>query len=426
MHKFVTMITAAASLSAFMIGTYPAQVNAWAANYDEKAIPEYTLPDALTMNDGTKVTTAEQWNSKRRGEIVELFEDHVYGRMPPALPIRHVENYPIKEKAFEGKVRLLESTLYFSEDKTGPAIKLCIYLPPEASGPVPAFLALNFSGNHTVHTEPAIRMHTGYTRTKKVRGARGNKWPLEKITARGYAIVTACYADVDPDNKKTGTKFHDGVHVLHPEYVKGENNWATIGAWAWGMSRILDHLETLETIDAKKVTVMGHSRLGKTALWAGASDRRFAAVISNNSGCGGAALARRRYGESVLRINTSFPHWFCRKHKEYNDNEDAMPVDQHMLISLIAPRPVYVASAAGDQWADPRGEFLSCFGAGDVYRLLGADGLPEKKFPAVNTPLNGTINYHVREGKHDVLEYDWIQYLDFADKHLGTKAAEKR
>jgi hypothetical protein len=309
-----------------------------------------------------------------------------------------------------------------------PRMHILIYLPAAAKGRrVPLFLGLNFAGNHTLSPDPGIRLGSVWTRGQKrpaaeeTRGATASRWPLESILGRGYGIATAYYQEIEPD-------FDGGIQYgVRPFFFKpGQTapsaaGWGAIGAWAWALSRAMDYLETDRDVDADRVIVHGHSRLGKAALWAGAQDRRFAMVVSNDSGEGGAALSRRRFGETVADLNRTFPHWFCANYKQYDGREDALPVDQHMLLALIAPRPLYVASAEEDLWADPRGEFLSLVAAGPVYRLLGKQDLGTDRMPAVNQPIQTTVAYHVRTGKHDITAYDWEQYLTFADQHLQTR-----
>jgi hypothetical protein len=247
--------------------------------------------------------------------------------------------------------------------------------------------------------------------TEQSRGTEARRWPIEMIVKRGYAIATFYYGDLFPDH-------NDGRKDSILPYLTKDEDANAISAWAWGLSRALDYLERDKDIDAKRVAVMGHSRHGKAALWAGAQDERFALVISNNSGESGASLARRNFGETVARINTAFPHWFNAKYKTYNDRVHELPVDQHEILALIAPRPLYVASAVEDQWADPRGEFLSALAASPVYKLLGKDGLNATQMPDLHQPLVSTIGYHLRAGVHDVTNYDWEQWLKFADRYL--------
>jgi hypothetical protein len=395
------------------------------ANYDESKVGQYTLPDPLKMENRQPVADAKTWREKRRPELLHLFETHVYGRPPEKPADLSFEKTSEDKNALGGIATRREISIYLKKDHTGPRLDLLVYIPNAATHPVPAFLGLNFEGNHTVSTDPGIALKkTIRNATSSVELPRGNqasRWQVEKLLGRGYALATMYYGDIDPD---FDDGFQNGVHPLF--YKPGQtrpapDEWGSIGAWAWGLSRALDYLETDQDIDAKKVAVIGHSRLGKTALWAGAQDERFAIVISNDSGCGGAALSRRDFGETVERINTSFPHWFCANFKKYNRNEAACPVDQHELIALSAPRPVYVASALEDQWADPKGEFLGARNADPVYKLFGKEGLPAETMPPVDHPVMGTIGYHIRAGKHDVTAYDWDQYLRFADKHFGRK-----
>jgi hypothetical protein len=399
-------------------------------NYDERKVPEYTLPDPLVMSDGTKVTSAQAWKTGRRPEVLELFKLHVYGRSPIDRPKDMTfKVFDLEQGALGGLATRKQVAVSFTGEKDGPGMDILIYLPNESKKPVPTFVILNFGGNHTIHADPAIKLSNSWMRqgagivnnqaTEESRGKASSQFPVEEILKRGYGLATIYYGDIDPDFHDS---FKNGVHPVFDKLHEGErpsDAWGSIGAWAWGLSRAVDYFETDTEIDHKRVIVLGHSRLGKTALWAGAQDERFAIVISNNSGCGGAALSRRKFGETVERINKSFPHWFCENFKKYNGKEDDLPVDQHMLIALIAPRPVYVTSADEDLWADPKGEFLACKHADPVYRLLGVKGLEIDRMPGLDRPIKtGMIGYHVRSGGHALTKYDWQQFMDFADLHL--------
>jgi hypothetical protein len=405
-------------------------------NLDEEKVGPYTLPDPLVAQGGQKISTREAWIKQQRPELLRLFEDQVYGKVPqPYKPLHITSRVRSEDKAALGGTAVRrEITISFSEAPEGPQLDLLLYL-PKIAGPtrrVPAFLGLNFEGNHTIHSDPGIALARGWVpdnpahgikdhrAADSARGASGSRWQVERVLARGYATVTAYYGDIDPDYDDG---FQNGVEPLF--YQPGQtrpaaNEWGSIAAWAWGLSRALDTLESVPEIDSHQVVLHGHSRLGKTALWAGAVDPRFTIVIANESGCGGAALSMRNFGESVMRINTSFPHWFCTNFRQYNGREDRLPVDQHELIALIAPRPVLICSAAEDLWADPKGEFLAALGASPVYKLLGTDGLTvsEMPRPAPDQLTKSTIGYHIRPGKHDVTADDWDAFMNFADSHF--------
>lgn len=397
-------------------------------NYDESKIPKYELPDPLILLSGEEVTDTNIWIKKRRPEILRLFEEQVYGRIPGRLDISSFEVVEESNSALDNQAVRKQIKLKFKNNNKELEFHILIYLPKDVKN-APVFLAYNFFGNHSIVNDKDVLITKAWVRnneqfginynkaTEQSRGTRTNRWAIDKIISSGFGLATIYYGEVDPDNND----FSDGVHpLLYAEnQTKPLNNeWGSISAWAWGLTKAMDYFEKDKDIDDSRIIVMGHSRLGKTSLWAGAMDERFAAVISNNSGCGGAALSRRKIGETVEIMNVSFPHWCCTNYDFYNSNENALPIDQHMLIALMAPRPVYIASAEEDKWADPKGEYLSGYYATPVYELFGKKGLSTTEMPAVNQPVQNTIGYHIRSGKHNVTDFDWEQYIKFAKAHF--------
>jgi hypothetical protein len=368
-------------------------------NYDESKAGGEIPSDPLRMSDGSIVGSPKDWRDSKRPQLLALFSEHVYGPIPRA-PVTWTARQS-SETVFDGKAvrTLVDLTLSYEGRSLG--LPLLIYRPP-GEGPWPVFVGMNFCGNQTVYPDPGIPLSqgwvfnsdelgiTGNRASVESRGGRSGRWPVEAIVGRGYALCTLAYGDLEPDVVQG---YGSGVGEL-----LGSRDVAAIAAWAWGLSRVGDFLEQETWVD--RVAVMGHSRLGKAALWAGANDSRFGLVVSNNSGSGGAALSKRNFGETVKATNQRFPHWFVAKFREYDDNEAELPVDQHELLALMAGRNLYVASAEADLWADPEGERLAVEAARPVFDLVG-----------------GAIGYHRRPGQHNVTPFDWERFLDFADAH---------
>jgi hypothetical protein len=392
------------------------------------------LPDPFVCLDGTPVPDAAAWWERRRPELLDLFAHQMYGVTPAVeLPMRtHIRSEDAT--ALDGRSTRLEVELAFGAPGDAPVggeptLSVLVHLPNDADRPVPVFVTLNFRGNDEVEV-----------------GGRGEPWPLARLVERGYGVATMCYEDIEPDvdaqatgtsdatrtSETTGTSDATGATgtgrrtgiLRHPLVLAADEGrptgerWGALGAWAWGLSRVLDYLVGDPRVDPRRVIVAGHSRLGKAAMWAAAQDRRFAMAVSNNSGCGGVALSRRLVGETVEAITSRFPRWFCGNFAGYCGREEALPFDQHLLVALVAPRPVYVASAEDDTWADPYGEFLGARYADPVYQLLGVEGIGTTTMPPVSSPSPSRIGYHIRPGAHAMTAYDWEQFADAADRHL--------
>lgn len=407
-----------------------AGTNSWAqrkdVNYDESKVPPYTLPALLTTESGQPVTTVAQWEQQRRPELLELFSSQMYGRTPADQIAVSYEVLTENPRALGGKATSRQVKLLFSNGTKTLEALLLMYLPNNGAKQVPMFVGYNFKGNHSTTLDTAILYSKNFALVKEEghpdweRGCQASRWSYNDIIDRGYGVATMCYHDIFPD--KPGLKDHSIVS-LFPGYGSGNeapDEWQAIGAWAWGSSRIVDYLTTVPRVDTTHIAIMGHSRQGKAALWAGAQDTRFKIVISNDSGEGGAALSRRKYGETLAIVSSIKPAWFCPAYDAYHGREEDLPFDQHELLALMSPRAVYVASAQDDQWADPKGEYLGAYHASPVYALYGLHGLPSATPPAIHQPIMQDIGYHIRAGKHDVTRYDWLAFLDFADKHFKT------
>ena len=394
-------------------------------NISEWKVPQYTLPDPLVLPNGDDITKKSQWQIQRQ-RILNIFRDQVYGRVPDFPVETHFEDLSCSRSALGEQAIRKEIRITLKRGQKSLDLDLLIFLPNSASKrPVPVFMGMNFSGNHTIHPDPEISLSTkwipdfpgaktiNHRATEADRGIRQCRWPIEKIIHNRFGLVTLYYGDLDPD---FDDGFQNGIHALF--YNDGQDRpasdeWGSISAWAWGLQRAMDYCHIDEQIDETKVALIGHSRLGKTALWAAAQDERFAAIIANNSGCMGAAISKRQFGETIEAINNTFPHWFCENFKKYNGNEEELEFDQHFLIALLAPRPVYIASAQNDLWADPQGEFLGLKHAGGVYQLFDYHDLIKAEMPDINQPVGNRIRYHIRPGDHDITNFDWGYYLNF-------------
>ncbi len=402
--------------------TPPAVVAGIPVNYDEARVGAYTLPDPLVMAGGRPVRDARTWFSKRRPEIVRLFEEHQYGRSPGRPAAMTFDVFDRGTPALDGQAIRRQVAIHFSRDKSGPKMDLLLYLPARAARRVPVLLNISFTANSNVVDDPGIKPGEIWNREgKRVPAPKGRGFGRVNIApflAAGIGFATVYYGDIDPD-------FPGGLpHGVRSLYLKpgqsepAPGEWGAIAAWAWGLSRALDYLETDQGVDAKRVALTGISRLGKTVLWAGARDPRFALVIASCGGEGGAALARRNYGETLKHMAARYGYQFCRNYAQYGDRVHEFPVDANLLVALMAPRPLLLQTGDKDLWSDPKGEFLAAVAAEPVYRLLGREGLGTDRLPPPGQPILHTLGWLMHAGGHGAVPADWEVYLQFMRLHL--------
>ncbi len=380
-------------------------------NYKEERLPAYDLPKLLVTPEGKKITTAEEWHTIRRPEILALFSNLIYGRVPePVSPIKQSFKVVKTDPNFmDGKATRKDVKITVSNDKGEMSLYFLVYVPNKATKPVPAFFKHSFNNTQSKDFDASPN------RPGKLR----NGWPLGDFFDRGYGFCAVYQQDLVGHNE---VSFLNSIHKLF--YPEGQSfpkasEWGVLSTCAWGAMRGMDYLETDDDIDHTRVAIMGHSKMGKATLWTAAQDERFALAISAQSGCAGAALWRRKSGETLKKMVTRFPYWLCRNAWKFVEQEDDLPVDQHMLLACIAPRPVYVHSGVDDTWADARGEYLSAYHASEVYRLLGKEGLTSEESPEVGKAIiKSDVGYHNREGGHSIDAFDWERFMEFADYHF--------
>jgi len=385
-------------------------------------------PDPLTMSNGQRVTSREQWFQQRRPELKELFQHYMYGWFPPPIQVQGLVTYT-DARFFEAQATLKLVTLKLGA-AGAPETHLLMVIPNHRAGPAPVFLGMNFNGNHTLVADTHVPLATSWVpggapdaadhhALEASRGTQIHVWELQQTIQRGYAVATFYCGDVEPDTTNAVGGARETIRQ-----AGASDDWGTIAAWAWGLQRAVDYLLTDSDIDGKHIALAGHSRLGKAAMLAGAFDDRVALTIPLQAGCGGTAPSRGTVGESVERINTVFPHWFCGEFKKFNTQPDRLPFDQNSLIALCAPRAVLLGAAVEDTWANPAGAFDMLKSADKVYRFLGADGLAAQSMPETNKLVDSNLGFFIRPGKHSMTKQDWQFFLDFADKQWGKPRTE--
>ena len=406
----------------------PREVLGIPVNYDESKVGTYTLPDPLVLNDGKPVKDAKTWTLRRRPEIVRIFETQQFG-IAPGRP--QGERFEVLEKGTEalgGKAIRKRVDIHLRAEKTAPVIHLVEYLPAAVKRPAPMLLNISFTAPSNMIDDPALQegeVWDAKTKAKvpaKMGRPYGQKINVAAFLDAGIGVATFYYGDVEPDYAEGFSQGIRKFYLKPGKKTRGPEDWGSIAAWAWGMSRVEDYFETDKDVDAKRVAIHGVSRLGKTVMWAGAHDQRFAAVIASCSGEGGAALSHRDYGETIAHLTapSRYAYQLGENYGKWAGFPDKAPMDAHMLVALIAPRAVLLQTGDKDFWSDPKGEFLAAVAAEPVYKLLGKEGLGlgTDGWPEAKTPVFHDIGYYMHDGGHGMVPGDWEVYVEFLSQHL--------
>lgn len=422
----IAAMFAGALVSAQIIDTADEMIAGIPVNYQESEVGVYSLPDPLTLANGGKVSDADTWFAERRPELVELLETEMYGKTPGRPDDLHFDVFEEGTPSFDGQALRKQVTIYFTDDRDDYYVDVLIYLPADADGPVPLLLQAGWSANNLSVDDEGIKVGRSWNRQEQVRepatgGQRfGAGLNVMQLIERGYGTATFNYNDIEPDALDSMAGSVRSALMPSGQTEPAADEWRAIAAWAWGISRIVDYLETDADIDAERIAITGASRLGQTSLWAGARDERIALTIASVSGAGGAALGRRDYGETVAHLvaPSRFPYWYAGNYANWAGRMAEAPFDSHLVISLMAPRPLLLQTGLTDKWSDPYGEFLAAKAATPVYELLGESGIEQYSQPPIGEPLMGTLGYLMHDGGHGVVPADWLVFLDFMDEHL--------
>lgn len=404
----------------------PKLVAGFPVNYDEEAIPPYTLPELLTLENGKKVTDSKTWMNERRPELLEAIAALQYGKTPPPPNSISFEVFEKENDAFNGKAIRRQVRVYLTENSKAHPMDLLIYLPKKSKEKVPLFFTISFTANNLTVDDPEVRIGEIWNSDgKKVKADQPSRFRatnVEQFIDAGYGFATVYYGDIDPD-------FKDGFeHGIRKDFLKpGEtkpqkDEWGTISAWSWGLSRAMDYFEKDKQIDASRIALMGVSRLGKTVLWTGIRDPRFKMIIASCSGEGGAAIARRDYGENIKHMSDSsrYGYQFAPNYHEYSTHVNDFPFDAHTLVAMIAPRPLLLQTGNTDYWSDPKGEFIAAQEATEVYELFGENGPKNNEMPAAGdiSLLKNKLGYYMHEGGHGTIPSDYPVFIQFMKKFL--------